>query len=155
MRFRLMARMVVPTTILASGLLLVGGLAAWYLHRLQREASWLLVASVAKVRAAEELDSLAIVARPIGTSFCYPAIVNRLPLSRPTARGGRLDQTAKGLANSPQEVKLIAEIEHGYGRFVAKHQEVNHDPPRQSTRVDRPLGSARDQEKSCVRRRVQ
>ena len=56
MRFRFMVRMVVPTTILAMGLLLLGGVAAWYLHRLQREASSLLVASVAKVRAAEELE---------------------------------------------------------------------------------------------------
>ena len=37
-------------------LLLLGGMAAWYLHRLQKDSSALLSASVVKVQAAEELE---------------------------------------------------------------------------------------------------
>ena len=41
---------------------------------------------------------------------------------------------AKGLANSPQEEKLISAIEHGYGQFLAEYRKVNRDPPPQKRR---------------------
>ncbi len=130
MRFRLMVRMVVPTTILALGLLLLGGVAAWYLHRLQREASRLLVASVAKVRTAEELELISYRLRARLNEFLLTGDHVQLaavPALQDEAASWIAD--AKGLADSPQEEKLLAEIERGYGQFLAEYQKVNRDPP--------------------------
>jgi len=134
-RFRLLARMVVPAMILALGLLLVGGVAAWYLHRLQREASALLVASVAKGRAAEELELISYRLRGRLNEFLLTG--DRAPLATVPAlqaeAAGWIER-AKGLADSPQEAQLIAEIEQGYAQFLEEHRKVNHDPPPQEQR---------------------
>jgi len=134
-RLRLMARMVVPTTILASGLLLLGGVAAWYLHRLQREASSLLVASIAKARTAEELELISYRLRARLNEFSLTG--DREPLAAVPAlqneAAGWIGK-ANGLANSPQEEDLIAEIERGYAQFVVEYQKVNRKPPPQEQR---------------------
>lgn len=135
MGVRLMTRMVIPTIGLAAGLLLVGGLAAWYLHGLQREASGLLVASVEKVRAAEELELISYRLRARLSENLLTG--DRAPLAGvPTLQGeaaGWLDE-AKRLANSSQELELIAEIEQGYRQFLAEYQKVNSDPPPEEQR---------------------
>ena len=50
------ARIIVPTAAMSILLLLLGGIAAWYLHQLQQDSSELLSGTVAKVEAAEELE---------------------------------------------------------------------------------------------------
>jgi len=133
--FRLMARMVAPTLILAIGLLLLGGVAAWYLHRMQREASSFLVASVAKVRAAEELEILSYRLRARLDEFLLTG--DRAPLETVAALQAEVAgwiEKAKGLANSPQEERLIAEIERGYGQFLTGYREAGRGTPPEDQR---------------------
>ena len=130
MGFRLMTRMVIPTIILAVGLLLIGGVAAWYLHGLQREASRLLVVSVAKVRAAEELELISYRLRALLAEYLltddHKLLAAVAALQEEAA--GWIDK-AKRLANSTREVRVISEIEQGYGQFLAEYRKVNIDPP--------------------------
>ncbi len=125
MAFRFMARMVVPTTILAAGLLLVGGIAAWYLHRLQREASSLLAASVAKVQAAEELELTGYRLHARLNEYLLTgdrAPLDGVPALQMEAAGWIVK--AKELADITQEGKLIAQIEGGYRDFMSEYQQV-------------------------------
>ena len=125
-----MVRMVIPTTILtALGLLLLGGVAAWYLHRLQREASRLLVASVAKVRTAEELELISYRLHRLNEFLLTGDHVQLAAVPALQDEAASWIADAKGLADSPQEEKLLAEIERGYGQFLAEYQKVNRDPP--------------------------
>jgi two-component system sensor histidine kinase HydH len=56
MGVRPMLRMILPMAAMSLALLLLGGLAAWYLHGLQKESSRLLDETVVKLEAAEELE---------------------------------------------------------------------------------------------------
>jgi hypothetical protein len=56
MSFRLTMRIIAPTMGASVALLLLGGVAALCLHWLQQDSSELLVASVNRLRAAEELE---------------------------------------------------------------------------------------------------
>jgi hypothetical protein len=51
--------MIAPTAAMSLILLLLGGIAALYLHRLQQKSSDLLSAGVVNVEAAEELATIA------------------------------------------------------------------------------------------------
>lgn len=130
-----MLRMAAPTVMLALGLLVLGSVAAWYLHHLQREASDLLVASVEKVRSAEELELL---------SYRLRARLNEFLLTGDRAQLAVVPQLqqeahqwmehAKELADNPQELQRIAEIERGYRKFLTEYQKVERKPPAEQER---------------------
>lgn len=130
MAFRFVARLVVPIVILAVGLLLLGGVAAWYLHRLQREASQLLVASVARVLAAEELELIGFRLRAGLHEYLLTGdrtMLADVPNLQHEAAGWIKE--AKTLANDEQEAELVAKIEEGYNHFLSEYQEIQRDPP--------------------------
>ena len=56
MNARPVLQMTLPMVAMSVVLLLLGGVAAWYLHRLQRDSLQLLNESVARVQVAEELE---------------------------------------------------------------------------------------------------
>src|SRR4051812_22553088 len=56
MNTRLLMRVTGPVVAVSLFLLALGVVAAWYLHRLQRNLSKVVVEDVASVRAAEELE---------------------------------------------------------------------------------------------------
>src|SRR5262245_35183726 len=56
MNTRLVVRMTAPITAISVLLLAIGVVAAWYVHRLQKQTSYVLALNVASVRAAEELE---------------------------------------------------------------------------------------------------
>ena len=147
MAFRFMARLVAPTIILAVGLLLLGGVAAWYLHRLQREASGLLVVSVAKVRAAKELELISNRLRARLDEFLLTGDRTSLaavPALQKQAAGWI--EEAKGLANSPQEDKVDCRNPAGLPTVPGRIRESRpRSPAGPTARGDCPPGSARDQ----------
>jgi two-component system, NtrC family, sensor histidine kinase HydH len=59
MGIRLLLRIMAPTIALAAALLLFGGMAAWYLHRMQAQAEEMLAASFERGRVAADLEALA------------------------------------------------------------------------------------------------
>src|SRR4051794_20985144 len=56
MNARLTLRMIAPTAAISLLLLAVGVVTAWYVHRMQRDISYMLEINVSSVRAAEELE---------------------------------------------------------------------------------------------------
>lgn len=123
MQFRLL-RILLPTAGMSILLLLLGGVAAWYLHGLQRKSSELLIASVPKVEAAEELEVIAHQSRYQLAQ--YQSTHNGQNL----AAASKLHSMAKewlakaaALADSDplreriQETDLIEQIDRGYQRL--------------------------------------
>jgi two-component system, NtrC family, sensor histidine kinase HydH len=112
-----------------------GGLAAWYLHGLQREASDLLVASVAKVRAAEEMELVGYRLRARLNEYLLTgdrSTLAAVPALQNDAAGWIAQ--ARTLAEGRQEVALVSAIERGYQRFLAEYRQVDGTPPPQAQR---------------------
>ena len=114
MRIRLL-RILVPTAGMSILLLLLGGVAAWYLHGLQRTSSQLLLDSIAKVEAAEELEV-------ISHELCYQlALYQSAQGSESLTKAHGLHDAANewlakatALADSDQELELIRKIDKGH-----------------------------------------
>ena len=114
MRIRFL-RVLVPTAGMSILLLLLGGVAAWYLHGLQRTSSQLLIESVAKVEAAEELEVLS-------HELCYQlALHQSAHNSESLAKAQGLHEAANewlakatALAESDQERELVEKISQGH-----------------------------------------
>lgn len=117
MRFRLL-RIFVPTAGMSILLLLLGGVAAWYLDGLQRSSSELLNTTVEKVVAAEELE--------VGSHqlryqlFQYKATRDPKSLAEANRLRGEANQwltKAAELADLDSETEFTTEIDQGYQRL--------------------------------------
>ena len=115
---RLIVRMVAPTLLVAALLLLLGGLAAWYVHQLQQESAKLLTTNVQKARAAEELV--------INTHDLRHELAQYLDLRENSHLNSATEQlnnlgkwitSCQELADSDAERQLVQSIEKGYQRF--------------------------------------
>lgn len=141
MRFRLV-RIVVPTAGMSILLLLLGGVAAWYLHGLQRDSSELLIASVAKVEAAEELEVISHELRDqlsqyqAGRGSQSLAAANQLH-----SEANEWLAKAAELAAPGRETQLIGKIDQGYQRLfqtfqgIVQDAEAGGDPSKSFDRV--------------------
>ncbi|MBL8796245.1 MAG: MCP four helix bundle domain-containing protein [Planctomycetia bacterium] len=119
MRSRLMMRMIAPVVAISLLLVTLGGTAAWYVHRLQKQASDVLALNVASVRAAEELEISLLEVRSLLKDYAYTGEPQHLEAVPPFRR--QADQAlreAELLATTAREQELIAEIKQGYGRFT-------------------------------------
>lgn len=136
MTSRLVLRLIAPTIAVSVLLLVLGGTAAWYMHRLQYDASQLLEVNVTKVRAAGEL---AIVSHELG---------NRLREFLITGDPANLDQAAElhgvadrwiseaeSLADSPQERELVSSIRQGYDRYFQDFHQIDRSASPESQRA--------------------
>jgi signal transduction histidine kinase len=122
------ARIIVPTAGMSLLLLVLGGVAAWYLHRLQQDSSELLSVSVAKVEAAEELEVLSHEMRyhlwphqAVGGSNMAPMIALRKEAQARLA-------AARQIADTPAEKVLLDKIERGYSRLFDQLGEIARAP---------------------------
>lgn len=130
MRVRPISRMIVPTAAMSIVLLLLGGLSAWYLHRLQKDSSRLLVDSVAKVESAEELQIISHELRYQLRQYLSTRD------QRSLAELSRLRQQADGwlaemreAADTEQERTLLRQIEQGYRRVFDELRKAPLDGP--------------------------
>lgn len=129
MSFRLTTRIIAPTVGASAVLLLLGGLAAWYLHRLQQDSSELLVASVTRLRAAEELEIISHELRnQLNRILFLPdsANLSRVPTLHQEAQHW-LD-LARQEAQTTREQELLGHIAAGYQRFFTEFQRITIDP---------------------------
>jgi len=136
MSLRLTTRILAPTIVVSAALMLLGGVAAWYLHQLQRETSQLLIASATRLRAAEQLEIVSFELRSQLNRFLF------LPESADPAKFGELRKEAEywiamathELSDSKAEEPWIAQIERGYNHFFAEFEEIKDDPHRDAHR---------------------
>jgi two-component system sensor histidine kinase HydH len=126
-----MARVIIPTAVMSILLLLVGGVAAWYLHQLQQDSVELLVASVAKVEAAEELEVISHEFRYQLRQYDADEVG-----STPDAIANLWEKAhswlsrAREMADSDQERDLIRKMEQGYTTLFeefSRLREASHD----------------------------
>jgi two-component system sensor histidine kinase HydH len=118
---RLMVRMIAPIGAVSVLLVTLGGAAAWYVHRLQKNTSDVLALNVASVGAAEQLQIGLLEVRGLLQDYRYTG--DRKYLAGVPALRRQTDQSlreAERLATTPREQELIAEVKRGYGRFFGE-----------------------------------
>lgn len=118
---RLIRRIVVPIASISALLLVLGGAAAWYVQRQQRNLSEILVLNAASVRAAQELEIGLLRVRSLLKDYLYttdPKYLKAIRTSR--EQTDRWLREAERLATTPREQELIAHVKHGYERFFGE-----------------------------------
>ena len=115
-----MLRIVAPTMAVSLALLLVGGLAAWYLHRLQRESTCFIAETLIKVEAAEEIQSHC---QQLRNRLAVDRLLRQEPDRAMLAESREgIDQwirKARALAVEPEERALLDRISEGYDQLFA------------------------------------
>jgi signal transduction histidine kinase len=130
MTSRLVLRLIAPTIAVSVLLLVLGGTAAWYMHRLQTDASRLLDVNVTKVRAAGELAIVSHELRNDLSQFLITGDRSYLgAASELQDVADRWIRQAEQLADSAEERDLVAKIRHGYDRYFQEFQDVAKAPP--------------------------
>jgi signal transduction histidine kinase len=115
---------VVGVSILLLG---VGGVAAWYVQRLQRNASDVLAINVGSMRAAEELE---IGLREIRTQMNQFLMAGKQEAldTVPTLRANTDHWLAEAdrLATTSYEQELMTKVKRGYDRFFREFEGIAH-----------------------------
>lgn len=123
-------RLTAPLAAVGS-LLLAGCLAtAWYVHRLQRDASEILSLHVASMRAAEELEIGLREVRTLLDDYLLsedPRHLEGLPRLR--GETDRYLADAEGLATTGREQELMRRVKRGYEHFFAELDLISRLPP--------------------------
>ena len=120
MKRRLMLRIVAPTLGVSFVLLLLGGLAAWYLHHLQRESTRLVANSLVKVHAAEQIQLHCQTLRyRLAISMLLDQEPDRSFIEQTRKKVNIWIHRARGLATKPEEQRLLDQIDRGYELFFS------------------------------------
>lgn len=128
MRLSPVVRIIAPTAVTSILLLLLGGVAARYLHRLQRESSDLLDASVAKVQAAEELEIISHELRYQLRQYLLGRDRDSLAaVSRLRKEADRWLAQARAASDTEREAALIDQIDRGHTRVFDEFAKIEHD----------------------------
>jgi len=117
---RLTWRMIAPTMVASALLLLIGGVAGWYVDRLQRDSSDLLAVALTKMQVAEELEIVTYKGLDRLNAFCLSGDQTHLDELR--ALGREADRgigEAERMAASLREITLIAKIKQGHKELFA------------------------------------
>lgn len=118
-------RMILPLAAMSAVLLLVGGLAASYLHRLQGESLHLLDESVGRVQAAEELE---ITSHELRYQIRQQLSAHdERSLAAITEQKKQADfwlSKAREVADTGRERALIRQIEQGYARLFTEFRKA-------------------------------
>ncbi len=121
MSTRLILRMLVPSLAISLMVLAFGGVAGWYVHRMQKDTSDRLAHQVSSIRAAEQLVLGIHDMRLLLIRFLITGQRKHLEAVPATYAETRhwLDE-AEALAVSPREQKLVAQVRQGYERFLSE-----------------------------------
>jgi signal transduction histidine kinase len=112
--------MIAPTVGVALMLSALGGFAAWYVHRLQRDTAAAQTKNVAKVTAGEELVIISHDLRHALSEYVADGDRRHLetvPIWQESAK--RWIEECENLAQSDAESELVRRIKDGYERFQA------------------------------------
>ena len=129
MRVRLTTRVIAPTVLVSLLMLLVGGVAAWYLHRLQQDSSALMCTSVKRLRAAEELEIVGHEVRNLVNRYLVSG--DRELLKRAESRRADVDRwiaEAMRLAATARERNLIEQLRQGFEHFFLRLEAIAAEP---------------------------
>jgi two-component system sensor histidine kinase HydH len=128
MKLKPMARIIIPAAGMSILLLLLGGIAAWYLHRLQQKSSELLTASMAKVVAAEDLEVISHELRYQLRQYLATDDQDALVVIRNKHEEAHncLTKAREG-AETDCERELIGKIEQGYARLFDEFETISRD----------------------------
>ena len=131
----LMLRIVAPTLAVSFGLLFLGGLAAWYLHHLQRESARLMAASLSRIQAAEEIQ---LDCQRLRNQLAIGLLLDEEPdpamIRSLHTDVDRWIETARGLATTSEERDLLDRIAGGYGRLFDVISRVSAENPSDNRR---------------------
>lgn len=129
MRFRLTTRLIAPTVLASALMLLVGGVGAWYLHRLQRDSSALICSGLKRLRAAEELEIVGQELRSLASRCLVSGdlgLVKRAEARRVDVERW-IDEAAR-LAGTARERALVDRLRQGFAQFFSRLEAIAADP---------------------------
>lgn len=128
MASRLIWRITAPTIVVSLLLLSLGGLAAWYVHRLQQDSSKLLSDSVATLRVAEELEIVSRQLRYHLHEFMVTGEERHLQeISVLHDEARDWIEQAERLATTSRGRDLVASVRRGYEHFFKEVSRIaNH-----------------------------
>jgi len=130
MRPSLLVRMTAPLVAVSVLLLLVGLVTAWYVQRLQHDATNVVALNVSSIRAAEEL---AIGLREIRNQINQFLLsgdrrhLDAVPALR--LETDRWLKEARRLATTHREQQSMTAVEHGYAQFLVQFQRFHNAEP--------------------------
>ena len=126
---QLRSRIIVPTAVIGSVLLILGVSGGWYVLRLQRLNSQILDVNVSSIRAAEEMEMVAQEMRHELDRFLLTDDRGHLAraLEKEPDVGAWLKQ-ARMLSASDREEALVAKIQRGLDEFFARLRNVVDTP---------------------------
>ncbi len=130
-------RILLPTIIVSSLLLAVGGGGAWYVQRLQRQSNTILAVNVASIRAAEELEISVREIRSVVSSFLLTGDMNHLnalPSLRKDAE--QWFGEAERASISPEEKRLIRSIQEGLQHLYREIDELPEEARHGTSRAE-------------------
>ena len=127
MYMRPLLRLIIPMAVMSVVLLTVGGVSAWYLNQLQMSSARLLSDSIAKVRAAEELE---VISHELRYHLRHYLATHdedeRAEVARLQHELDRWLAVAEDAADTDRERALLDQIRQGYERLFADFQHVMH-----------------------------
>ncbi len=137
MKHGLLVRMTAPLVAVSVLLLLLGTVTAWYVQRLQKNASDTLALNVLSIRAAEELE---IGLREIRTH------INQFLLTGDRAHLAAVPEERQGTdfwlqdamqrAATEREQALMSDVQQGYQRFLAEFDQIVASDVAEDARAD-------------------
>lgn len=127
---QLLVRLTLPILLMATVLLVIGGVTGWYVHLQQQEASVFLSRSVASMRAAEELEIRTRELRTRLNQFVVTGETKYLHVI-PEMYGETLEWlgNAETLSRTPHEQQLVTRIRSSFERFFLRFRAL-HDEAR-------------------------
>ena len=135
MSLRLTTRIIAPTIVVSATLMLLGGIAAWYLDQLQRQTSKLLIASATRLRAAEQLEIVSFELQEQLYRFLFlPESADPTTFADLRREAQDWIASSREQSDSEHEQQWIEQIERGYAHFFAEFEEIKDDPHRDADR---------------------
>ncbi len=137
MPIREQTRLILPTLALSGLLLIVGSVAAWYLHHAQRKSARALALTVTRVQATEELMLFGAQLQLMLDQFMVSGNVDALAQAESTrSRISAWIERFDELAESDEDRHFVRRIRFGYAQF---HQQFNlliESPPDEAQRSE-------------------
>ncbi|MBN2295297.1 MAG: hypothetical protein JXM70_22895 [Pirellulales bacterium] len=144
MKRRLMLRIVAPTLVVSFILLLLGGLAAWYLHQLQRESTRLMTASLAKVQVADEIQLFCLrLQNKLAIDHLLNQETQRSDLEESHKEIDKCIEQARSLVTDAKETELLDQISQGYEHFFSVYS-ISFDKTHADEKHEEVLQAIRD-----------
>ena len=130
MPFKEQTRIVLPTLAVSLLLLILAGIAAWFLHRSQREASQLLTQNISRLQAAEELMLIGEQLQNQVEQFLFTTDRKSLkPFASLKKEALSWLQRAEELITSNENRALVEQLRKGHEQYLAQLENLIDEAP--------------------------